>query len=110
MPERFRAVAPSAVLLKGLSPDSSYREWGGMIQKRVVDLKRGHLIYLNHRVTNIHCPACALATRSFRLPACFDQFRDDDIAMVALNFDDAIAHGSTRAATFLKFCRECFKI
>jgi hypothetical protein len=27
VPERFRAVAPSAALLKGLSPDSSYREW-----------------------------------------------------------------------------------
>jgi hypothetical protein len=26
VPERFRAVAPSAVLVKGLSPDSSYRD------------------------------------------------------------------------------------
>jgi hypothetical protein len=33
--------------MKGLSPDSSYREWGGMIQKPVRDLKRGKLIYLN---------------------------------------------------------------
>jgi hypothetical protein len=72
-----------------------------MIQKRLVDLKRGDLIYLDHRL---------LAAGSFRLPACFDQFRDDNIAMIALNFDDAFAHRSTGAAAFLEFCRERFKI
>lgn len=30
--------------LKGLSPDSSYREWGGMIQKTIQGLKRRDLI------------------------------------------------------------------
>jgi hypothetical protein len=52
VPERFRAVAPSAVLVKGLSPDSSYREWGGMIQKRHPDLKRIDLIYLKYGLQN----------------------------------------------------------
>src|SRR5579863_1337988 len=46
VPERFRAVAPSAALVKGLSPDSSYRGWGGMIQKSLWVLKRNVLIYL----------------------------------------------------------------
>jgi len=110
VPERFRAVAPSAVLLKGLSPDSSYREWAGMIQKRPADLKRGDLIYLDHRPWYFHRPAGALTTRAFRLPACLDQFCNDDVAMIALNFDDAIAHGAARPTAFFKFCRERFKI
>src|SRR5277367_410802 len=46
VPERFRAVAPSAALVKGLSPDSSYREWGGIIQKSLCGLKRKVVIYL----------------------------------------------------------------
>jgi hypothetical protein len=44
VPERFRAVAPSAVLFKGLSPDSSYRD-GGMIQNAIDDMKSRTLIY-----------------------------------------------------------------
>jgi hypothetical protein len=75
-----------------------------MIQKQLRDLKRGALIYLN-RLSGI-----ALSARPFRLPARFDQFRDDYIAVIALDFDDAIAHGAARPTAFLKFCREPFKI
>src|ERR1700688_4141137 len=60
VPERFRAVAPSAVLSKGLSPDSSYRD-GGMIQNPIQNAQR----------------CLELSARSFRLPAHFDEFRDD---------------------------------
>jgi hypothetical protein len=81
VPERFRAVAPSAVLSKGLSPDSSYRD-GGMIQNPIQKAQ--------------------LTARSFRLPSHFDEFRDDCIAVIALNFNDAGAHCAAGSTALLE--------
>ena len=39
----------------------------------------------------------ALAARSLGLPTHFDQLRDDHIAMIALYFDDALAHRAARS-------------
>src|SRR5580698_6577832 len=61
VPERFRAVAPSAALVKGLSPDSSYREWGGIIQKSIWGLKRKVVIYLVPPVAFVSRPSVSPA-------------------------------------------------
>src|SRR5277367_2582594 len=49
-------------------------------------------------------PAAArgLSARLLCRPAKLDQFRDDDVAMIALNFDDAVAHGTPGSATLLE--------
>ena len=114
MPERFRAVAPSAALVKGLSPDSSYREWGGMIQKSLGGLKRQVLIYLAHGASSASARAVlaapmppaadtALAARPLRRPTQFDQLRDDCVAVIALDFNDAAAHRAAGPAAFFEF-------
>src|ERR1700722_8831933 len=38
----------------------------------------------------------------FRLPAQFEQFRHDGVAMLALNLDDSVADGAAGPATFLQ--------
>src|SRR5271170_676526 len=43
-----------------------------------------------------------LAARLLRRPAELDQFRHDDVAMIALNFDDAVAHGTAGSAALLE--------
>src|ERR1700722_14505438 len=98
VPERFRAVAPSAVLVKGLSPDSSYREWGGIIQKSLWGLKRKALIYLVGGPPVAHQAPVALAARPFRRPPHFDQLRNDRIAVIALNFNEPAAHRAAGSA------------
>jgi hypothetical protein len=97
VPERFRAVAPSAALLKGLSPDSSYRD-GGMIQKRNHDMKISALIYL---LNAFKLQTARLAAGFFGWPPQFDQFRNDGVAMIALDLDNALAHSTARAASLL---------
>lgn len=47
-----------------------------------------------------------LAARFFRLPPQLDEFADYDIAMIALNFNDPLAHGAPRAAALLEARRQ----
>src|ERR1700691_669050 len=49
-------------------------------------------------------PAAAegLPARLLCRPAELDQFRDDDVAMIALDFDDALAHGTPGSAALLE--------
>jgi len=67
---------------KGLSPDSSYRD-EGMIH----DMPR----HVPRRKTSANG---RLSAGFLCRPSLFDQLRDDDIAMIALNFNDALAHGT----------------
>src|ERR1700691_5803812 len=49
----------------------------------------------------IHDPL--LAARSLRLPTQLVELRDDEIAMIALDLDDTLAHSAARAAALLEF-------
>jgi hypothetical protein len=63
VPERFRAVAPSAVLVKGLSPDSSYRD--GAHDTEVVLQQKGARSYISDHDT----VAAARLSRRISSPA-----------------------------------------
>src|ERR1700679_123164 len=82
VPERFRAVAPSAVLVE--------RTLSRQLLSRSSHDTRNHAGRPDPCCPTTCRPPPWLAARLLRRPAELDQFRDDDVAMIALDFDDAL--------------------
>ena len=90
MPERFRAVAPSAVLIERT------------LSRQLLSRSRDHTLPAGRR----H----GLAARLLRRPAELDEFRDDDVAMIALDFNDALAHRPSGPTALLESGGQGFHI
>jgi hypothetical protein len=58
------------------------------------------------RRSGVRIAARASTARFLGRPAQLDQLRDDGIAVIALDFDDAVAHGAPRPTAFLELSGE----